>query len=79
MMQRTPQEEAEENAILEQAKAIESARKAEEMAHRAAAPTGAESPTAGFVCSSQSTAKICFMPLWESQHDYFLTQMVHTE
>ena len=46
-MQRTPQEEAEENAILEQAKVIESARRAEELANRAAAPVGAESPTAG--------------------------------
>lgn len=47
MMNRSPQEEAEENAILEAAKAIESARRAEELTQRANAPAGANSPTAG--------------------------------
>lgn len=48
MLNRTSEEEAEENAILEQAKAIEAARRAEEVAQRANAPAGGiNSPTAG--------------------------------
>ena len=46
LMQRTPQQEAEEAAILEQAKAIEAVRRAEEAANRPA-QAGRSSPPAG--------------------------------
>ena len=56
-MQRTPQQEAEEAAILEQAKAIEAVRRAEEAANRPA-QAGRSSPPAGF----PSTPLVSFLP-----------------
>lgn len=41
MMSRTPQQEAEENMVLEQAKVIEAGRRAEDAQRQAAAPQGA--------------------------------------
>lgn len=44
MMRRTPQQEAAEKVILDEAREIEAARKAEEAQRRAAAPAGTSSP-----------------------------------